>query len=314
MISNAANSDLPADRLGAINAGLKGMRCPQVPLHFTNDLASTIDHLLGTNSYSTTRGGGVVAGKTILTPDGPEIVFNAEALRSADIGVVERVGAHEAGHVHLHANGTAFIGKQYLASTEWEWRLLCVAGTAMEEYRIERELANLGYPAAGAGTAKYVSDMLTNLNVEIVEALIDPAGTDASYLSDQVLRTHDWASTMLSYAAAYADLGFEAAVKSLSAQSRRHWDDYIGRTWDDRVSLYSRVASAREDLTVGALDELLLDAVAVEAGFLERLGFRYSSESTGYRFDRIASNDLCQSRFDMARLESASSQYSDSTS
>lgn len=312
MNADAENSGLTADRLSAIYAGLQSMDCPPVPLHFTSDFASTVNDLLGSNGYSTTRGGGVVAGKTVLTSDGPEIVFNTETLRDAEVEVVERLGAHEAGHVHLHVNGNAFVGKQYLASTEWEWRLLCIGGTAIEEYRIERELANLGYPAAGAGTAEYVSDALTNLNFEITEALFDPESAEARHLSEQVLRTHDWTSKMFSYAAAYSDPEFAAEVKSFSAHSRRHWDDYIGRNWDDRVRLYSRVAGARESLPIGNLDKLLLDAIPIEAGFLERLGFRYSGESTSYRFDRIVSDDDCTSRLDVARFEFASGQYPDS--
>lgn len=77
----------------------------------------------GSTTYSSDRGTGTVAAKTLATPDGPVIVVNAAAMGDAEDAAVERVLAHETGAGTSRAASTSHPSNGSGTSFAWRpWR------------------------------------------------------------------------------------------------------------------------------------------------------------------------------------------------
>jgi hypothetical protein len=273
---------------------------PDAAVVYTDDFIGTVRALTGERSYDIDRGAGVVAGKTLLVDDEPTIVLNAVALREREPSLVERLLAHEAGHVLLHRRGEAFVGKQYLADTEVGWHFLCLGGLAIEEFRIELALQELGYPVAESASAGHLDEVLRSLNLEIVTALIDPASADVAILRQSVLSTHDWCSKTLAYLAAFTPAGNTPDLSALSGLSLESWSHYLAEDWATRRQFYQAIPSARDALSGGQLDALLVKSSGIERSLLRQIGFEYEDADGGTVFRRVASDDLCEERVSRA--------------
>lgn len=111
------------DQLTAIEAGLTAMAESDARIVIVDDFVDTVQRLTRNPAYSAGRGAGVVAAKTIHTPTGDVIVFNAPELRNRDNVLLERLAAHEAGHVKLGKRSEGVIGRRHLVDSEWRWLL-----------------------------------------------------------------------------------------------------------------------------------------------------------------------------------------------
>ena len=294
------------DQLTAIEAGLTAMSEPDARIAIVDDFVDTVQRLTRNPSYSAGRGAGIVAAKTIHTPTGDVIVFNAPELRNRDNLLLERLAAHEAGHVKLGKRGEGVTGRQHLVDSEWRWLLLCLGALAIDELRIERALADRGYPVALTGDVDYIDDAMFWLNCELMNALVDPASSDVEKFHDSVMSTQDWLTKHLAYVAAY-NSSPTPDLSALSGHSRQNWDDYIAAHWGKRVAFYETIPDVRTALGASALDSILLTAIDIEADLLSSLGFRLSDGGPGqrYAFHRISSDAQCDRRLQRAREEFA---------
>jgi len=296
------------DQLNAIEAGLTAMSEPDARVAIVDDFVDTVQRLTRNPAYSAGRGAGIVAAKTIHhTPTGGDvIVFNAPELRNRDNLLLERLAAHEAGHVKLGKRGEGVTGRRHLVDSEWRWLLMCLGALAIDELRIERGLADLGYPVAVTGDVDYIDDAMFWLNCELMNALVDPASSDVEKFHDAVMSTQDWLTKHLAYVAAY-NSSPTPDLSALSSHSRQNWDDYIAAHWGKRVAFYESIPDARTSLDASELDSILLNAIDIEADLLSSLGFRLSDGGYGHRFAfrRIASDAQCDRRLQRAREELA---------
>ena len=290
------------DQLTAIEAGLNAMSEPDARVVIVDNFVDTVQRLTQNPAYSAGRGAGIVAAKTIHTSTGEVIVFNAPELRNRDNLLLERLAAHEAGHVKLGKRGEGVIGRQHLVDSEWRWLLMCLGALAIDELRIERGLADLGYPVAMTGDVDYIDEAMFWLNCELMNALVDPASSDVEKFQGAVMSTQDWLTKHLAYVAAYASSP-TLDLSALSSHSRQNWDDYIAAHWGKRVAFYENIPDVRTALDAPELDSILLSAIDIEADLLSSLGFRLSDggHGQGYAFRRVSSDSQCARRLQRAR-------------
>src|SRR3954453_7268769 len=128
-------SAIQQTRLDAMQRGVQAMGAPDVEVIITDNFDATVRKLLASTTYSSDRGTGTVGAKTFNTPGGPVIVVNWLTVQHLDDAAVDRLLAHESGHVLIDSRGETVEGRHYLAAHEWQWWLLCMGGFAMHEAR-----------------------------------------------------------------------------------------------------------------------------------------------------------------------------------
>lgn len=294
---------LTGDRVDAMQAGLSVMGAADESVIVTDTFVETVSSLTGQDTYSTGRGAEVVAARTVQVDGMSTIVVNAVEAKNRAPEIIERLLAHEAGHVLLHRRQEGVEGRRHLIGADWQWWLLCLGGLALDEYRIERSLSALGYPISDIGAIAIAEDGLFHLNVEVVNALLDPASADTMKFAESIMRTHDWLAKQLAYFAAFRPDLAPPGLTVLSSDARRNWDEYIGSTWTTRAALYESVPPVLEPINEARLNAFLLQALEQESALLDKIGFRYGTVGNDLSFDRIASDALCNTRWERARRE-----------
>lgn len=289
---------LSPDHLEAVDSGLTLVGASDLTVAVVDDFESYVRQVTAYEGYSTARGAGVVAGKTISKDGSHLIVLNAPELRARDSELVERLAAHEAGHVLLNRRHETLGDVQDLVLSEADSILLSLGSLAIDEYRIEKALANIGYPASVTGTPAYADEAMVSLNAEIMTALTDPQSADPVFLRKSVTRTHDWLTKLLSYIAPFCGTSEVPDVSVFSPSSLANWNDYIADHWPVRMAFYSETPDATVPMTQKERKNLLLDSIPIEADLLRCLGFQYETKSHGEtHFIRVASDRLCDVRF-----------------
>lgn len=291
---------LDSRQLSAVEAGLAAIGADDdgVTVVITDDFTGTVRTITDTPDYGTSRGAGVVGAKTISTDAGSIIVLNAPEFRRRDnVADVERILAHEGGHVLINRRGETVTGRRHLAgSAEWRWILFCVGALALDEFRIERALAELGYPAPESCDPDHFEPTMFAVNAEILDACVDPAsGRNPAHFAQRVVHTQDWLSKYLAYAAPFYPAG--PPRSGAAPLARANWSDYIGDNhWNQRMALYSTVPSARTVVSDADLDAALRKALDLEIALLRLLGFEYTTERGGEGFWRRGTDQLWMRR------------------
>ncbi|MGW0046845.1 hypothetical protein GV791_28515 [Nocardia cyriacigeorgica] len=278
---------LDSSRLAALEAGLAaiGAADSAVEVIVSDDFAGTVRQITRDPDYGANRGAGVVGAKTIATDNGSVIVLNAPEFRRRGTADLERILAHEGGHVLLNRRRETVTGRRHLAGeAEWRWLLLCIGALAIDEFRVERALAELGYPPPESCDLDHFEATMFAVNTEILSACIDPASRSPRHFAQRVIHTQDWLSKYLAYAAPFYPGGPPRTEASQLA--RANWDDYVGNHWDERVALYRTLPSARTPVGDSEVDAALHAALDLEIALLASLGFEFTSERDGEGFWR----------------------------
>jgi hypothetical protein len=97
-----------------MQAGLSVTEAADKPVIVTDDFIATVSGLTSQQDYSTGRGAGVVAARTIPGDDGSMIVVNGPETRNRPTQLIERLLAHEAGHVRLNERKEVVQGRRGL--------------------------------------------------------------------------------------------------------------------------------------------------------------------------------------------------------
>lgn len=298
-----------SDRRAAMQRGLTAIGAASAAVVVTDDFAGTINRLLRTNSYASERGSGVVAAKTITRASNstPVIIMNNPVVSDLSAGDLERLSAHEGGHIVLHLSDEEVTGRHHLAATQTDWDLISVGGLAMEEMRIERRLSELGYEPSNWAHLEDLDEAIYAANTEVVLAVVDPASaSDASYLQDRIFPVFDRLTKLLAYLA--APIITEAVglpVDQLDADGRANWNDFVDPTWDARVELYRTLPSLAGKMRDHEWEEALLLGSILETRFLQDIGFELKTTDQGVSFTRVAgSDDLFHTRIERARRQS----------
>jgi hypothetical protein len=297
---------VPAEWPEAMSRGLASMHVEDVRIVVTNRFVKTVSELTGKPAYTADRGGGAVAARTVTGPDGSMVVVNYGEMASRSLADIERTLAHEAGHVLINARGTEETkGNRDSAETDWQWWLKCVGALATVEFRIERTLADLGYPTAELAAPSAIEQNLLVTNAEVISAVIDPASADPVHLRDAVFTTLDHITKTLAYIAAPIAAGQPGfSPLELSNEGQANWADYIAPTWQRRLDLWRSVLPVAEPVPVKAWRTILRKSAALEQEFLRDFGFAFSNEPNGcYGFWRTASDELLEKRLQRARIQ-----------
>jgi hypothetical protein len=297
---------VPASWADAMSMGFESMHAENARVVVTKNFVGTVVDLTADVSYTVERGSGSVAAKTITKPDGSVVVMDYDELSSRAPADIQRLAAHEGGHVVIDARGgEETSGNRDPGDTDWQWLLKCLGAQAIVEFRIERRLAELGYEAAEWGSVTAVDQGLLTVNAEIVSAVCDPASADPVHLHDAVVTTLNHATKMLAYIAAPLAAGRPSfAPTQLSSVGQSNWADYIAPTWTQRVALWSAIPSAAEPIAVEAWRSTLRECVLLEQKFMLDFGFAFENAPSGggYGFYRRSGDPVFTER--LRRLRS----------
>ncbi len=181
---------------------MKALGSPALEVVAAEDFNGAVRELTGSTTYSADRGTGTVGAKTLLTAAGSVIVVNTKVLTDTDLALVERTLAHETGHALIDGRGEVVEGRRGLASSDWAWHLLCIAGFAMQEVRCERAVGGLGYPATDGAGAEHLVEVLHATTLELLQAIQDPTCEDPWVFMQAVIQLLDRLTKVLAYVAA----------------------------------------------------------------------------------------------------------------
>jgi hypothetical protein len=297
---------VPANWADAMTLGLTSMNVDEARIVATANFARTVAELTGNAAYTTERGGGAVAARTVTGPEGSVVVLNYNELSSLSSTDIQRILAHEAGHILIDARRTEETsGNRDSDETDWQWWLKCLGAQAIIELRIERSLTNLGYPAADSTTATAVDHSLLVTNIEVVNAVIDPVSNDPANLQNALLTTLNHVTKLLAYIAAPLTAGQTGFSPSqLSVDGQANWADYIAPTWEQRIAFWSSVPPAVEPITVKEWRKILRESVTHEKALLRSFGFAFEDMPGGeYGFFRKSSDDVFTERLRRAQTQ-----------
>ncbi len=276
-------TESPDDRVvAAMQRGVASMRSSSAQIVFAGDFDAAVRSYTGSSTYTADRGTGTVAAKTLKTPHGSVIVVNAVAIEAAEEIAIERLLAHEAGHVLMLKRGETLEGHRHLASAEWEWHLLCLAGFALDEARVELAVGAAGYPGTDGASAEHLVEVLHATTVDLLVLLQDPASSDVRHLMERVIGLLDRLTKVLAYAAAHAIVtGQPPDVSGQGSLALAAWDDYAAPTWARRLTFYSDLPPATVPMSAAAQEAALTAGLVLEQDLLRDIGFAFEDAANG---------------------------------
>lgn len=302
--------EVDADAAAAIQRGLDSMAVSDAAVIVSEHFVETVQRLDPTSGpYDTDRGFGAVAGRTIHRAGQTTVVLNNEFVSVASMAELERLSAHEGGHVLLQAQNEAAPTAQPDRSTSGLAWVRVVAELAIEEFRIERRVAELGYPVAGLATPDSINDQLFDFTSQIFEAVQDPAFDDDVFIfASKVLAAQHRLTISLGYLAG-AIIGGTTAfdVDELSTFGNQCWTEVIARSWQPRIDLYQRIPSAGSVWGGSGRARHLQQAVDVERKLLRDVGFGIQSNdirpNTKWAFRRTGTDAIFETRWKQLLVE-----------
>jgi hypothetical protein len=250
-------------------------------------------------SFTADRLTGAVAGKTICGANESVIVIDAQWLQPGEDGPDPyRLLAHEGGHVALHQRSETADGRRRLVRTRADWMLLAGAAIALEEYRIERALHQLGLPA-DADHWSAMPDILFNFVAEFVDGLA------LRYPNEPVQRTHDTllgATQQLAVKLHYLVAQDPHGELPDDPAARGFWQRFVSFTRPALTALSAPVPDACTPCPADQLDARLLQLTAHRRDWFAQLGFRLEPESNpeAYYFRVLLSDAQWKSLVDEA--------------
>lgn len=288
----------------AINRGIEamGLNPQEVPVVFTGHFDATVRRTTGSTTYSSDRGTGTVAAKTLRSGTQSIIILNAVAVEPLKGLELERLAAHESGHVLLHRRNEYFGGPPYHANSEWHHALAAMGAFAFEEYRIEKSLAARGYPASTSCHPDHLATVLHWTNAELLQLVWDPASAEVRHLCGGVLGLADRLTKVLGYAAAF-DLDGDYAVRLASegVHAVEGWRDYVEPNWSHRRETYRQLPSADEALTASDWRQHVAVCAEVERSLVHSMGFEFRDGPDGdWLFNGRLGNQEWQARIERA--------------
>jgi hypothetical protein len=214
---------------------------------------------------------------------------------------IERLAAHEAGHVLLYSRGEHASDFQHLVTNEADWHLLCIGSSAAEEFRIESALPKLGYVPWSEAPVAHMRDALAELNYQVVSSVLgEPT---ILQMRDTVLNAQDVFSKVLAYSAGAHVSGARFEVDKLAGDAADEWADYVGDSWQARLELWTSLPDAWQPMPDSQWPAALQAALALERQSSVRLGFNYESSDEGLLFERSGADALFHQRLERARRD-----------
>lgn len=283
--------------------GLDAIGKPDAAVIVSENFAETVQRLDPSSGlYDTDRGYGVVGGRTIHHDGHTTVVINHAVVSSASVAEIERLLAHEGGHVLLHAQDEAAFVVQPDRSTSGLAWLRMIAELAIEEFRVERRAAEAGYPVAGLATPSSMNDQMFDFTCQVFEALHAPESDDVFLFASKVLAAQHRLTISLGYlAGAVVDGGTLVSVDDLSTFGNQCWNELIARSWQERLDLYRRIPAAGTSWGGSVRATHLRQAAEVERKLLRDTGFTIQSNDarpdSKWAFRRSGTDAMFEARW-----------------
>ncbi|MEV4057077.1 hypothetical protein AB0J55_38225 [Amycolatopsis sp. NPDC049688] len=293
----------------AMERGLARMGRPDAEVLVTSDLQAAVRRLdTSVPAYTTQRGGGEVAGRTVITPEVSVIVLSDQYLRKSSPHDIERILAHEAGHLVLGESGEEVGSERLSVKPGWRWKLRYIGGTALEEYRIERAMYDLGYGSSEMAESDSVSSSLHVLNCRVFEAMADPRShADTVYFEAMILAALSDFAKVLAYCGALSlsGRGRDYPRRELNHFGQANWDDFVGTHWGERLDFFETIPDVRQAGISRFETNVWLQAANLEQELLKRIGFIFQGPPDGgnYYFTRRQDDQVVESRLSRASEE-----------
>lgn len=215
--------------------------------------------------------------------------------------------AHEGGHAAIHASGEATPKTTVSPSTTGPSLLRGMAAIGLEEYRIERRLAELGYPVAENADDEILAVELFEMSAGVLNAVIDPRSADVQHFAHSVLSAVQPFIVSLAYRAGAVAAGGAAIQTDAFGSYERHvWLELVARNWSDRVQMYAKVPPIGEAWGGSAAASHLRQATEIERRLVRDLGFVVSGEATEggrWAFRREVQDDVLTRRLELLDSE-----------
>jgi hypothetical protein len=268
--------EVAAEQRSAMQRGLDAVDKSDETVVVTDDFVGVVEDLEQSTGYDADRGTGTVAGKTVRTPAGDTvIVLNGEMILSRPTLLIERLLAHEGGHASLHQHDEATdLPGIYEAFSSGIATLHATAAIGYEEFRIERRLAELGYPLSERAEADSLDEQLLELAFGVANAARDPASQDPGAYARSVLTAMSNVTVTLAYLAG-SIVGGAARLRldQLSTFGKQTWSDVMRRSWRDRLELYQRIPAIGTPLDRHLISAHLRSAALIDRKLVHDLGF-----------------------------------------
>lgn len=206
------------------------MGATDATVRVVNHFQAVVAGLTGIPEYSPDRTGGTVAGKTITTTEGEVVILlNADAVRELDLPIIERLAAHEAGHLLVTRNDETITWEDTarLQTVGWRRVMTYIAANALDEYRVEAAVVDCGYPAHHDADPTELGWGLMDANAEPLEAfLLFRETNDVAALRDALLAVMDrFTKRLANIAASQRHTPFDPDALDIAA--RANWDAIV---------------------------------------------------------------------------------------
>lgn len=292
-------ADYEAKTANAIDLGLGAASVRDSTVVLTRDFDMTVRRLTGSHTYSGDRNSGYVLAKTLVEP-AHTVVLNQIAIerQRVTLAEIERTMAHEGCHVLMFDRRESATFHHDLAGSQEEFNMMHLGGEVIEEYRCELTVIGvLGYPTMRACSSEDLGRNLHNANVDLVEALIDPASQDVHHLQNRILGS---VATPLAKTVAVTAAG--AADPCSMWVSNEDWLDYVQPVWQRRQEFFEQLPPAQSEMDRTAYRAALRESGAIEKEGLQAIGFEYQTTDAGETvFRRTLPDANCRER--LARAE-----------
>lgn len=294
---------LPAGIAARMTAGLTRMGLHDVPVIATTRFVPTVQHLTSNDEYHDDRNGGSVAARTVTTTDGEiVIVANWEVMATLTGAEVERIFAHEAGHVSIDGRGEGSTERiaDLIPDHYWDFQVAHGVAIALDEYRCEAAAYRAGYPVEEGRDDDGLTDDLFGLNVQLLHADHEyQTHRDVAQLRDDVLRVVIFHIRYMATIVARHLHNTPVDPFRLNQHARKNWEVLIAPTWERFVAFYRDVPEAFDPWPAPADAEAAVAVVGLVRDLTESFGYEAGRETFWIRATRVEWQD----RLDRANRE-----------
>lgn len=284
------------------------MGATDATVRIVNHFRAVVAGLTGDPAYSPDRTGGTVAGKTIPAREGEVVILlNADAVRGLDLPIIERLTAHEAGHLLITRNDETITWEDTarLQAVGWRRVMTYIAANALDEYRVEAAVVDCGYPVHQDADPTELGWALMDANAEPLEAFFGFRETnDVAALRDGLLAVMDrFTKRLANIAASQRRTPFDPHALDVAAKA--NWDAIVAPVWCKHESFYASAPSATVRWDRGAVEAHLKAGWLVAVRLLRSLGFEYRGSDDNESFWSVRSEEEIERSFARYQADTA---------
>ncbi|ABL82254.1 hypothetical protein Noca_2751 [Nocardioides sp. JS614] len=293
---------LPAAAEDAITKGHTVMGAPDALVVVTNLFVPTVQRLTGESDYHADRGGGDVAARTVTTTDGDVVVIvNWEVMATKSLGVLERVLAHESGHLQIMRRAEEpYELLDEILDDPWDFTVASMFAVCVDEYRCEAAVFAAGYSVENSHTDFEYEGTLTGLNIASIGANFEyQKHLDVARLRSDVLAAMSNHTKTLGCMAARHLHGHPFDPANLSTHGQANWSELVAPAWVELLGLLAEVPDASSAWPGKESAQTATSGISMMNTFCKSLGYLAEPDKFWIKMDLATFNQ----RLDRANAE-----------